>query len=75
MVASILLALAGAQTPGFRVQSPDISAGSTIKSDFVFNSFGCAGQNPSPAWEWPGLPQVPRASTPTRPPEPAGSPT
>ncbi|HKT80493.1 MAG TPA: YbhB/YbcL family Raf kinase inhibitor-like protein [Vicinamibacterales bacterium] len=44
-----------AQT-GFRLSSPDIPPGSTIKAEQIFNSFGCSGQNVSPALQWTGAP-------------------
>jgi Raf kinase inhibitor-like YbhB/YbcL family protein len=36
--------------------SSDIQAGATIKDEQVFNSFGCTGQNISPALSWSGVP-------------------
>jgi Raf kinase inhibitor-like YbhB/YbcL family protein len=46
-----------AQSSGFSLRSPDIKPGSTIASEFVFNSFGCSGKNISPALGWSGAPQ------------------
>jgi Raf kinase inhibitor-like YbhB/YbcL family protein len=47
--------MALAQT-GFRLSSPEIAGGATIKAEQVFNSFGCTGQNVSPALHWTGAP-------------------
>lgn len=41
---------------GFQLSSPDIKAGGTIDKKFEFNSFGCAGENKSPALKWSGAP-------------------
>jgi len=41
---------------GFTLSSPDIKPGSTIADKFVFNDFGCTGQNVSPALSWSGAP-------------------
>ncbi len=38
------------------VTSPDIKPGATIATEQVFNSFGCTGQNKSPALSWDGAP-------------------
>ena len=40
----------------FRLTSPDVAEGATIKAEQVFNSFGCSGQNVSPALQWSGAP-------------------
>jgi Raf kinase inhibitor-like YbhB/YbcL family protein len=40
----------------FRLTSPDVAAGATIKMEQVFNGFGCTGQNVSPALAWTGAP-------------------
>jgi len=40
----------------FRLSSPDFRAGGTIGMEQVFNSFGCTGQNLSPALAWSGAP-------------------
>ena len=53
--------LAGAatlsQAGGFTLSSPDIKAGATIPARFEFNSFGCTGENKSPALKWANAPQ------------------
>ena len=54
-----LLALStpsSAREARFTLSSPDIAARSSIAPTFVFNSFGCTGQNLSPALEWSGIP-------------------
>jgi Raf kinase inhibitor-like YbhB/YbcL family protein len=40
----------------FTLTSPDIKPGSKIGPEYVFNSFGCTGQNVSPALAWSGAP-------------------
>ena len=40
----------------FRLTSPDVKQGSKIAEKHVFNSFGCSGQNVSPALNWTGAP-------------------
>ena len=40
----------------FVLTSPDIADGATIATRFVFNSFGCTGDNVSPALRWQGAP-------------------
>ena len=49
-------AVAPASAAGFTLSSPDVKPGSMIGSPFVFNSFGCTGQNLSPALAWSGAP-------------------
>jgi Raf kinase inhibitor-like YbhB/YbcL family protein len=52
-----VLALAGtAQAAPFALTSPDIKSGGTIADKNVANSFGCAGENASPALEWKNPP-------------------
>ncbi len=59
-IAGSLLLLGIAAAPAgaaqFTLTSPDIKPGSMIGSKFVFNSFGCSGQNISPALSWSGAP-------------------
>lgn len=43
-------------TSSFVLTSPDIAAGATIAPRFVFNSFGCTGDNVSPELRWQGAP-------------------
>jgi len=44
------------QAQSFELSSPDITANSTIRQPYVFNGFGCAGQNTSPALIWRNTP-------------------
>ncbi|MEW6689333.1 MAG: YbhB/YbcL family Raf kinase inhibitor-like protein [Pseudomonadota bacterium] len=41
----------------FTLKSPDFRANGTIPMEQVFNSFGCTGQNLSPALRWSGAPE------------------
>jgi Raf kinase inhibitor-like YbhB/YbcL family protein len=50
------LAAAPAGAAPFTLTSPDIKPGGTIGDEFVFNNFGCTGQNVSPALSWKGAP-------------------
>ncbi len=45
----LLLAAAPAGAAQFKLQSADVKPGSSIAEKFVFNGFGCSGQNVSPA--------------------------
>ena len=40
----------------FRVTSTDVKPGQKIGNEFVFNSFGCSGNNASPALAWQNAP-------------------
>jgi Raf kinase inhibitor-like YbhB/YbcL family protein len=56
-VTAILASTVHAQAPAeFMVSSPDISNGKKIADAQVFNSFGCTGQNVSPALSWSNAP-------------------
>jgi Raf kinase inhibitor-like YbhB/YbcL family protein len=54
MLTAALAAPAGAAQ--FTLSSPDIKPGSTIAQKHVLNTFGCTGQNVSPALSWNGAP-------------------
>jgi Raf kinase inhibitor-like YbhB/YbcL family protein len=55
--ATLMLTSTAAFAQGaFRLTSPDVAAGATIKGEQVFNGFGCTGQNVSPAMAWTGAP-------------------
>ena len=60
LAASLLLAgvtPAAAQGAGrFTLTSPDLRPGGTIAARHVANTFGCSGQNVSPALQWTGAP-------------------
>jgi len=45
-----------AQTPAFQASSPDVVAGQPIAAKFIYNGFGCTGQNVSPAVMWKNAP-------------------
>ena len=45
------------QAQAFELRSPDIAPDSTIKDTYVFNGFGCTGQNTSLAMAWRNAPQ------------------
>ena len=55
--AALLGATALAQAAGFTLASPDIKPGSTLSNTYVFNGFGCSGENKSPALKWSGAPK------------------
>jgi len=56
-----LLTIAGLSGAGaasaMTLTSPDIKPGGKIADEQVFNSFGCTGQNVSPALSWSGAPK------------------
>ncbi len=56
LAAMSLAATGGAQAASFKLTSPDVSDKGTIKAEHVFNSFGCTGNNISPALSWSGAP-------------------
>src|SRR6185369_6442791 len=45
-----------AETASFQASSPDISAAQPIAGKFIYNGFGCSGQNVSPAVMWKNAP-------------------
>lgn len=54
---SVFSAYADKVEPRFEASSPDIPAGHSIPQEFVFNSFGCTGNNVSPAISWKHAPK------------------
>lgn len=58
---ALTIALSGlsltASAGAFHVSSPDVAAGKTIANTFVFNGFGCHGDNQSPALQWQDAPK------------------
>jgi len=55
--ATLFLLAAPASAQGrFTLTSPDVKPGATLAARHVFNSFGCSGQNVSPALRWSGAP-------------------
>ena len=57
VAAALLGASALAQAAGFALTSPDVKAGAMMDKKFEFNSFGCSGENKSPALKWTGAPK------------------
>ena len=45
-----------ARADEFRLTSPDVTEGGTVKLEQVFKGFGCTGMNVSPALSWTGAP-------------------
>ena len=72
MLTTILAAGAAAS---FTLTSPDLAKGKPIPNKHVFNSFGCSGENVSPALEWKGAPKTAKsfALTAYDPDAPTGS--
>jgi len=48
---------ANAHAAGFKLESPDVKANSTMDKKFEANVFGCSGENKSPALKWSGAPK------------------
>jgi Raf kinase inhibitor-like YbhB/YbcL family protein len=59
IVASSSLALVAsvAAAASFKLMSPDFKNNGTVPDKNVFNSFGCTGENTSPALEWSNPPE------------------
>jgi Raf kinase inhibitor-like YbhB/YbcL family protein len=58
LVAAAVLALAAPVFAAeFTLSSPTIKPGSSLRDEQVFNGFGCAGKNVSPALKWQGAPK------------------
>lgn len=55
-LSALLLGAAPAGAASFSLSSPDIKPGGTLSTKYVFNSFGCTGQNISPALTWKNAP-------------------
>ena len=53
----MLLAVSPCFAADFSVQSSSWQDGQTMKNDYVFNSFGCTGNNVSPQISWSASPQ------------------
>lgn len=45
-----------AETSSFQASSPDVVSGKPIAAKFIYNGFGCTGQNVSPAVMWKNAP-------------------
>ncbi len=46
-----------AHAENFTLTSPDIKPGSSLSNKYVFNGFGCTGDNKSPAFRWSDAPK------------------
>jgi Raf kinase inhibitor-like YbhB/YbcL family protein len=59
LLSSLLLATAAAHSANsvFSVKSSDIKDASTITNDYVYNGFGCTGNNRSPQISWKDAPK------------------
>ncbi|MES2937549.1 MAG: YbhB/YbcL family Raf kinase inhibitor-like protein [Pseudomonadota bacterium] len=57
LTVAVACATLPAQAAGFKLESADIPANSTIDKKFEANMFGCAGENKSPALKWSGAPK------------------
>lgn len=58
IIAAILMSITlSASAAEFKLSSTDVPSNSTIGLKHVFNSFGCSGQNVSPALKWSGAPK------------------
>jgi len=51
-----LPAMGAAEAASFKLTSTDVGTKGMIKDEFVFNKFGCTGNNISPALSWSGAP-------------------
>jgi len=56
VVASAMVAAGAGNAQQFRIASPDVAEGGTIKAEQVYRGFGCSGGNISPALNWTGTP-------------------
>jgi len=52
LVSAACLAVSAASAGALELKSPDVANGGTIAEKFVFNGFGCAGGDLSPALNW-----------------------
>ena len=58
VAASLCLAASMAQAAGFTLGSSTLRSNSTLANAQVYNSFGCNGENISPALKWSGAPKA-----------------
>ena len=56
VLVSGMLGFDAAQAEDFRLTSPDVADGGTIKAGQVYKGSGCTGANVSPALRWSGAP-------------------
>ena len=57
VLSAACFAAAQAHAAGFTLESPDIKANGTIDKKFEASTFGCTGENKSPALKWSGAPK------------------
>jgi len=57
----VLLQAGLAQADGFTLSSPDIGTGKMVPQAYVYNGFGCTGNNVSPALNWKNAPSGTRS--------------
>lgn len=55
-IALFILCSSSAYADGFRLDSREIKTGTSLNQTYLFNGFGCLGENRSPALEWSGVP-------------------
>jgi Raf kinase inhibitor-like YbhB/YbcL family protein len=56
LVCLALAASASVHAAEFTVSSPDVAKDKPVAQNFIFNGFGCKGENQSPALQWSGAP-------------------
>jgi Raf kinase inhibitor-like YbhB/YbcL family protein len=56
LLTAALLPAATLPAHALELTSPDVPAASTFRPQFVFNGFGCVGENQSPTLSWRGAP-------------------
>lgn len=56
-ILTLTVLTAQAQAADFSLSSPDMRDGGTLAEAQVANSFGCSGQNISPALQWSNVPE------------------
>lgn len=56
LAAALVAVCASAQAQNFELASSDIAPDQSIGARFVFNGFGCTGQNVSPGLSWKNAP-------------------
>lgn len=57
LILVMVVTTGGAQAADFTLSSPQLTEGTTIGTEQVFNGFGCSGANVSPQLDWSGAPQ------------------
>lgn len=57
LIAALACAVPSAHAAGFALSSTTVKPGGVLSEAQVFNGFGCAGKNISPALQWKGAPK------------------